>query len=133
MPTDGAKSKSATGAARVLVVEDDPVIQLLVSEVLRAESYDVRLADDGESGLALVREDPPELVVLDVMMPGLDGYEVLGHLRADPATAGIPVLLMTALNSSDDVARGFAAGADDYLRKPFATEDLLASVKSLLS
>lgn len=120
-------------ARRVLVVEDDPVIQLLVSEVLRGESYDVWTADDGAEGLALVQEDPPELVVLDVMMPNLNGYEVLEQMRREPPSAEIPVILLTALNSDEDVARGFAAGANDFIKKPFQTEDLLARVKALLA
>ena len=118
---------------RVLVVEDDPVIQLLVREVLREQGYDVGTADDGAAGLAAVRRDPPALIVLDVMMPELNGYEVLEELRGDPSTAGIPVVLLTALNSDEDVARGFAAGANDYVRKPFQAEDLIARVSALLN
>jgi DNA-binding response OmpR family regulator len=132
MPSNLAQSKSATSARRVLVVEDDPVIQLLLREVLSGRGYDVGVANDGEAGLAAVLRDPPDLVVLDVMMPGLDGYEVLGQLRQRPATAGIPVLLLTALNSDEDIARGFAAGANDYMRKPFQSEDLLSRVSALL-
>jgi DNA-binding response OmpR family regulator len=117
---------------RVLVVDDDPVIQFLVGELLRAAAYDVRVVDDGDEGWAAIQEDPPELVVLDVMMPGLDGDEVLSRIRANPATADLPVLLMSALNSEEDVARGFAAGANDYVRKPFENDDLLARVAALL-
>ena len=117
---------------RVLVVEDDPVIQMLVQEVLRGEGYDVRVADDGQAGLARVREEVPDLIVLDVMMPHMNGYEVLGHLRGDPATAEVRVLMLTALNSGEDVARGIAAGADDYVRKPFQTDDLVTRVAALL-
>ena len=118
---------------RVLIVEDDPVIQMLVGEVLRGAAYDVRTANDGAAGWTQMQTDPPELVVLDVMMPEMDGYEVLEHMRAEPATAQIPVLLMTALDSVGDVARGFELGANDYIHKPFNNEDLLARVEALLS
>ena len=117
---------------RVVIVEDDPIIQMLVAELLRGASYDVRVANDGQAGWAEIRQDPPELVVLDVMMPEMDGYEVLEQMRGHPDTAEIPVLLMTALDSVGDVARGFEVGANDYIHKPFNNEDLLARVESLL-
>ena len=119
--------------ARLLVVEDDPIIQVLVREVLVGAGYEVAVADDGESGLEQVRAERPDLMVLDVMMPGIDGYEVLAQVRGNPETAELPVVMLTALNSDEDIQKGFAAGANDYVTKPFQAEELLASVSALVA
>ena len=114
---------------RILVVDDDERIAASVRRALIYEGYDVVVAHDGEAALDAARADHPDIVVLDVMLPGMDGVEVCRRLR----TAGnIAVLMLTARDSVSDRVRGLDAGADDYLVKPFAYEELLARVRSLL-
>lgn len=123
---------SDDGAPLVLVADDDEDILGLVSFRLERSGYEVAAAKDGEEALRLARELSPALVVLDVMMPRLDGYEVTRRLRDDETTRGIPVILLTARAQEADVARGFEAGADDYLRKPFSPQELAARVQAVL-
>ena len=113
----------------VLVVEDDPPLRATLERVLTAEGYDVEAAGDGNLALRLAREREFDLVVLDVMLPGLDGIAVCKRLRA---TGPIPILLLTALGGTEERVRGLDSGADDYLVKPFAYEELLARVRTLL-
>ncbi|MGY2079992.1 response regulator [Modestobacter sp. SYSU DS0657] len=121
-------------AARVLVADDEADIRLLVSLAVRKAGCTLlgSLAD-GAQALAATRAERPDLVVLDVSMPELTGLEVCAELRADPATAGTKVLLLSAGASPDDVARGLAAGADAYLPKPFTVAGLVAEVRRLCS
>jgi two-component system response regulator MprA len=116
-------------SSRILVVEDDRRLAATLERVLEAEGHDVELAGDGTEALRMARERPPDLVVLDVMLPGLDGIGVCRRLRA---TAQFPILLLTALGGTEERVRGLDSGADDYLVKPFAYEELLARVRALL-
>jgi len=120
-------------AARVLVVDDDPVIQNLLRVNFEMEGYDVIVASDGVEGLERARNDEPDVVVLDVMMPRMDGLTVARHLKADPETAGIPILLLSAKAQAADLAAGEESGADDYLTKPFDPVNLLDRVAALLA
>jgi two-component system phosphate regulon response regulator PhoB len=124
---------AAVAPARVLIVDDDPDIRALVTYRLTASGYDVIAADDGEAGLAAARQHAPDLVLVDWMMPRLTGVELCTRLRADPATAGIPVVLLTA--RTDDVAMrgGREAGIDEYITKPFSPRELAARVDEILS
>lgn len=115
---------------RILVVDDDSAITSLLKRGLSYEGFAVDTAPSGGEGLRLSREHPSDLVILDVMMPGLDGYEVLSRLRA--ADAHLPVLLLTGKDASADQVQGFESGADDYVTKPFTFEVLLARIRSLL-
>ena len=117
------------GGSRILVVEDDPPLAATLGRVLAAEGYDVEGAGDGNEALRRARERPFDLVVLDVMLPGLDGIAVCRRLRA---AGPIPILLLTALGGTEERVRGLDSGADDYLVKPFAYEELLARVRALL-
>jgi DNA-binding response OmpR family regulator len=117
----------------VLVADDDEDILQLVSFRLERAEYTVVTAADGQQALAAARQHQPDLAVLDVMMPGLNGYEVTRQLRADAATAQIPVILLTARVQEADVSRGFEAGADDYLRKPFSPQELRSRVQAILA
>lgn len=119
--------------AAVLLAEDDADIQFLVALKLRREGYQVREFGDGLSALADAREHPPDLAVLDIMMPGMSGIEVCRELRRDPATANIPVILLTALAQEADIEAGLAAGADDYIVKPFSPGDLMTHVNATLA
>ena len=116
----------------ILVADDDDDIRALVVYRLSRAGYEVVEARDGEEALALALERVPALAVLDVMMPKLDGYEVTRRLRSDEATHRVPVILLTARVQDADVARGFEAGADDYLRKPFSPQELRARVQAIL-
>jgi DNA-binding response OmpR family regulator len=117
----------------VLVADDDEDILELVSFRLERAGYEVLTARDGADALATAQERQPDLAVLDVMMPGLNGYEVTQRLRADDATRDIPVILLTARVQEADVNRGFEAGADDYLRKPFSPQELRARVQAVIA
>src|SRR4051795_6507013 len=117
-------------AAAVLVVDDDPPIRRMLERTLAAEGYDVRCAADGGTALAAVERSVPDLVVLDVAMPGVDGLAVTRRLRAKGLA--VPILLLTARDAVADRVAGLDAGADDYLVKPFATDELLARVRALL-
>jgi two-component system, OmpR family, response regulator MprA len=117
------------GPHRILVVEDDGRLAATLERVLAAEGHDVELAGDGLEAVRRAREHPPDLVVLDVMLPGLDGIGVCRRLRA---TAQFPILLLTALGGTEERVRGLDSGADDYLVKPFAYQELLARVRALL-
>jgi DNA-binding response OmpR family regulator len=116
----------------VLIADDDADILGLVEFRLGAAGYEVARAEDGREALRLVRELEPDLAVLDVMMPFLDGYEVTEQMRQDDAMKGIPVILLTARVQEADVQRGFDAGADDYVKKPFSPQELRSRVQAVL-
>lgn len=113
----------------ILVVDDDPKIRSVLSRGLRFEGYDVQLAADGLEALRLARADPPDLIVLDVMLPGMDGLEVCRRLRRGTA---VPILMLTARDAVPDRIAGLDSGADDYLVKPFDFDELLARIRALL-
>jgi DNA-binding response OmpR family regulator len=116
----------------VLVADDDQDILTLVSFRLERAGYDVIQAHDGEEAVRLAVEHSPDLAVLDVMMPKLDGYEATRRLRDHEPTSTLPVILLTARVQEADVARGVAAGADDYVKKPFSPQELGARVQAAL-
>ena len=125
--------KDESGAASILVVDDTPANIGFLLETLSKAGYRVRVATDGESALEQAQYSPPCLVLLDVMMPGLDGFETCRRLRAIPKLAQIPVIFMTALSDAQDKVRAFEAGANDYITKPFQYEEVLARVQTHLS
>ncbi|BCL38034.1 hybrid sensor histidine kinase/response regulator [Nostoc sp. MS1] len=116
---------------RILAVDDTRDNLILVQTILESEGYEIDLVSDGISALHKVEESLPDLILLDVMMPGMDGYEVTRRIRNNPAINYIPILLITAFHESS-VVEGLDAGADDFIRKPFDTDELLARVRSLL-
>jgi two-component system, OmpR family, response regulator MprA len=116
-------------SARILVVDDDRKITALLRRTLSYEGYLVELAGDGRAGLLNARENPPDLVILDVMMSEIDGFEVCRRLRA---ASEVPILMLTARDEVPDRVAGLNAGADDYLIKPFALEELIARIRALL-
>src|SRR5262249_22170816 len=115
---------------RILVVDDEPAVRSALERALRVEGYEVSLAEDGESGVAAARRERPEAILLDILMPGLDGVAVCRRLRR--AGDRTPILMLTARDAVSDRVVGLDAGADDYLVKPFALEELLARVRALL-
>jgi DNA-binding response OmpR family regulator len=122
----------ASGQPLVLVADDDEDIRSLVSFRLTRAGYDVVEASDGEEALRLATERSPDLAVLDVMMPKLTGLEVTRLLRDNDLTKDVPVILLTARVQEEDVAQGFEAGADDYIKKPFSPQELRARVQAVL-
>jgi DNA-binding response OmpR family regulator len=120
-------------APLVLVIEDDPTQRLLSSSVLRSAGYEVREAEDGPTGLALARQHVPALIVCDVMMPGLNGYQLVAALKQEVSLSTIPVIMLTAMTERAHVRTGMTVGADDYLSKPFRAAELRRSVAALLA
>ncbi|MDQ4035856.1 MAG: response regulator [Chloroflexota bacterium] len=121
-----------TESQLILVVDDEPANRALLRKLLGHQGYDVVEAEDGPDALVAVERHRPDLVVLDVMMPRLDGIEVCQRLRSQPQHAGLPILLLTALDRPDDRARGLESGANDFLSKPFDEIELAARIRSLL-
>ena len=112
----------------ILAVDDIPLNLLLVQKMLSRFKFEIRTAGNGQQALDAVAERRPDLILLDLMMPGIDGFEVIRRLRADPATADIRIVILSALNSNEDVVKGFDLGANDFIMKPIIMEKLLNSV-----
>ena len=117
---------------RILIIEDEPDIADLVGFNLQRAGYAVSKAYDGITGTAVALQERPDLIVLDLMLPGRDGYAVFGELRRDPRTIGIPVIMLTARAQTQDRIQGLEAGADDYLTKPFSPKELVLRVQAIL-
>ncbi len=120
-------------AEKILIIDDDFDTLRLVGLMLQKQGYEITAASDGKQGLLKSIDEIPDLILLDIMMPNMDGYEVAQRLRQNPITAGIPILMFTAKSQIDDKVTGFEAGADDYLTKPTHPAELQAHVKALLS
>jgi len=119
-------------AERILVVDDDPDILQFVQMNLELDGFEVELAGGGREALRKAREAPPDLMLLDVMMPEMDGLTVLRRMRSDPPTASVPVIVLTARSLAEDRVRGLDLGADDYITKPFDLEELIARIRTVL-
>src|SRR5512147_1612208 len=118
---------------KILIIDDDLDTLRLVGLMLQRQGYQISAATNGSQGLAKAFEERPDLILLDVMMPDMDGYEVTRRLRKNPATLATPILMFTAKTQLDDKVTGFEVGADDYLTKPTHPTELLAHVKALLA
>lgn len=118
---------------KILVIEDDPVGLRYVRFTLEKHGYQVITAGNGLEGLRKARTEEPDLIILDVMLPGMDGYEICHRLRAEPATARLPILMFSARSQEKDKAVGQQVGADDYLTKPAEPSEIIRRVESLLS
>ncbi len=122
-----------SASAKILVVEDDSTIRTLLGMALQGAGYaDVTMAGRGDDGLEAVRRDRPDLVLLDVMLPGLDGFAVARRIRATAELAATRIIMLTARTEPEDICRGLEAGADDYVTKPFDRQVLLARIKAVL-
>src|SRR5690242_7952035 len=117
---------------KILLIEDDPDIQDLVRYSLGQEGFGVETCDNGTAGLLSARKDRPDLILLDVMLPGLTGKEVCKKLKADRSTEAIPIIFLTARSDEIDKMIGFEIGADDYVSKPFSPRELAARIKAVL-
>lgn len=118
--------------ATILVIDDDELVSRTLQRTLKVYGHQVMVANSGTEGLQLARRHPPELFILDIMMPGVDGYQVCRQIRGDPMLSDLPVLFLTAKVKDEDKIEGFRAGADDYLSKPFNMEELQLRVKAIL-
>ena len=112
----------------VLAVDDIPLNLLLVQKMLSRFNFKMRTAANGQLALDAIAAEKPDLILLDLMMPGIDGFEVIRRLRADPATADIQIVILSALNSNEDIVKGFNVGANDFIMKPIIMEKLLTCV-----
>jgi two-component system phosphate regulon response regulator PhoB/two-component system alkaline phosphatase synthesis response regulator PhoP len=118
--------------SRILIVEDEESLAGMIVEVLSRQGYECNVAFDGDAALCAASELSPDLMILDVMLPRLDGFEVARRIKDERATRDIPIIMLTARDAEEDVLAGFAAGASDYVKKPFSIAELLVRVKSLL-
>jgi DNA-binding response OmpR family regulator len=116
----------------VLLVDDEPNIVLSLEFLMKQAGYDVRIARDGDAALAAVEDRAPDLILLDVMTPGRDGYEICQTIRANPAWRTVKIVMLTAKSREVEREKGLALGADDYITKPFSTRELVDRVKRLL-
>ncbi len=118
--------------SRILVVDDEPALLDLLKEHLTMEGYTVDTAPSGEYALDLMRIRPPDLVILDIMLPGIDGYEVCTRMQSDPKLQDIPVIMLTAKSLTSDLVAGYESGAEDYVTKPFDIDELLIRIRARL-
>ena len=116
----------------IIVIEDEPDIQEVIVHNLSREGFEVLSAGDGETGLKMVKDKSPDLVLLDLMLPGLDGIEICRQLKGDSMTRAIPIIMVTAKGEESDIVLGLGIGADDYVTKPFSPKELTARVKAVL-
>lgn len=119
-------------ASRILIIDDEPNIVLSLEFLMKREGYEVAVAGDGEGALRAMAERRPDLVILDVMMPKLNGFEVCQRIRAEPALRGVRVLMLTAKGRETEMKKGLELGADAYVTKPFSTKELVAEIRRLL-
>jgi DNA-binding response OmpR family regulator len=119
-------------SASILVIEDDSIVARTIERSLRGEEFEISVATSGVDGLKMARQRPPDLVILDVIMPGMDGYTVCKEMRDDPILNAVPILFLTAKIKDEDRLNGFRAGGDDYLCKPFIVDELLLRVRAIL-
>lgn len=119
-------------ASRVLIVDDEPNIVLSLEYLMKREGFEVAVAGDGEGALRAMAERKPDLVILDVMMPRLNGFEVCQRIRAEPGWRGVRVLMLTAKGRETEMRKGLEVGADAYVTKPFSTRELVAEIRRLL-
>jgi two-component system alkaline phosphatase synthesis response regulator PhoP len=117
---------------KILIVEDDPSFSRAINHIIQKEGYDVITADNGLSGLRMAQGDKPDLLILDVMLPGLDGFEICNRLRRDPPTAILPIIMLSAKGQETDKIMGLKVGANEYLTKPVDRALLLEKITSLL-
>lgn len=112
-------------SAYVLIIEDDEIVARTIERSLRGDEFKITVTNSGVEGLKVARRRPPDLVILDIIMPGMDGYTVCREMRADPLISEVPILFLTAKIKDEDKIAGFLAGADDYLTKPFNVDELI--------
>ncbi|HXK32215.1 MAG TPA: response regulator [Candidatus Paceibacterota bacterium] len=120
-------------AKKILIVEDDKFLRDLISQKLLKESFDIAQAVDGEDGIKKIKEEHPDLILLDLILPGIDGFEVLTQMKADPSIASIPVIILSNLGQKEDIEKGLKLGANDFLIKAhFTPGEIIEKIKNVL-
>lgn len=119
-------------SSRILIIDDEPNIVLSLEFLMKREGFEVAVAGDGEGALRAMAERRPDLIILDVMMPKLNGFEVCQRIRAEPALRGVRVLMLTAKGRETEMKKGLEVGADAYVTKPFSTKELVVEIRRLL-
>jgi DNA-binding response OmpR family regulator len=117
---------------RILIVDDEPNIVVSLEWLMRREGFETLVAGDGEAALAAVEQGAPDLVILDVMLPTMNGFEVCRRIRSEPRFAGVKILILSAKGRDTEVAKGLGLGADAYVTKPFSTKDLVAQIRQMV-
>lgn len=120
-------------AHRILIADDEPDIVLALEFLMKKEGYEVQSVNDGEHALRAIEKSPPDLILLDIMMPNLDGYEVCQRIRSDPSLKDIVIIMLTAKGREVEREKGFALGADLYITKPFSTREVVQKVREILA
>jgi DNA-binding response OmpR family regulator len=123
---------AVSGRERILIADGDPLVRRFVGALLANNGYDVHLAEDGESALRSAVSLKPRLLLIDLVLPGKDGFEVLHALKGEPATARVPVMILSVKDREDDVVKALSLGAEDYVSRPFSTRELLARIRKIL-
>jgi DNA-binding response OmpR family regulator len=118
---------------RIVIADDDPIVTKFLSAIFQDEGFEVRTADDGEKALKVIRETRPDLIILDLVMPYHDGFEICQQVRAAALTANVPVIILSMKEKEQDAIRAFEVGADDFIRKPFNALELVARVRKLMN
>lgn len=119
--------------SKILIVEDDKFLRELISQKLKNEGYEISEAIDGEEGIKKIKDEKPSLVLLDLILPGIDGFEVLTRMKQDPAVSAVPVIILSNLGQKEDVERGLKIGASDYLIKAhFTPGEIIEKIKNIL-
>jgi len=120
-------------AKKILVIEDDKFLRELISQKLLKEGYDIAEAMDGEKGVDAIKAENPDLILLDLILPGIDGFEVLSRIKSDPSMSGIPVIILSNLGQKDDIEKGLKMGAVDYLIKAhFTPNEIVEKIRSIM-
>ncbi len=127
-----AMKRHSVSKKKIVVIEDEPDILEVLSYNLKREGYEVFAASDGVRGVALIKRETPDLVLLDLMLPGMDGVEICSTIKKDPLTQGTLIIMVTAKGEESDIVLGLGVGADDYITKPFSPKELIARVKAVL-
>ena len=128
MTNNKRNNSSLLQGSKILIVDDNIYNLKLVGRILDNQNYRIEFAKDGENGIRLAKRNLPDIILLDIMMPGMDGYEVCKKLKSDPATEDIPIIFLSAKNDNESKIKGFECGGSDYIPKPFCGEELLARV-----
>jgi DNA-binding response OmpR family regulator len=118
---------------KILIIEDDPSFSRAINHIIEKEGYDVSTASNGMTGLRMIQENPPDLLILDVMLPGLDGFEICSRIRTDESMAKLPIIMLSAKGQETDKTTGLSVGANEYLTKPVDRTLLLEKITSLLA
>ena len=126
------QNKTSDNKSNILIVDDERFNLTLLSETLSQQGYHVEMANDGEQALTAISNSKPDLILLDILMPGMDGYEVCKRIKSDPETKHIPVLFISVMDEADNKVKAFECGAADYISKPFQVEEVIARVNTQL-